>query len=69
MVGVVLFIIQSIFGNRITNFQQKLRHSIQDIDSLKLYLSRYFTFNHFLRSSGSLKITNLAMLRTNFCAF
>ena len=44
----VFFFIQSIFVDRIDNFQQKFLYTIEDIDFLSSNLKRYLTTDYFL---------------------
>ena len=67
MLGLV-FIFSQFSAIEITVLTKKFFYPVEDIDSVKSNVKRYFTSDQFLQSSGSLKTANLAMLWSNLCA-
>ena len=65
----VFFLFCQFSAIKIIAFDKKKLYPIEDINSLKYNMKRYFTFTHFLQNSGSLQIAKLAVLWTNLRAF
>ena len=54
--------------SKIIVFNKSFSYSIEEIDYLKSNVKIFFTSDHFFcRSSGSLKMAKLVMLRTKLC--
>ena len=68
ILGVVFF--SQFSAIKITIVNKKFLDPVEEMNPLKSNVKRYFTSNHFLENSCSLKIAiaNLTMLWTNLCA-